>query len=367
MARQLRKKVTDLLKGDDGKDKDAIREAMDEAAEDADIPEQVAVPHQVSGEADRVATVAGALEQGVMDADAAKANIDSYFDPEFFTPEYEGSEDFEIPRDQRRNEAMARAAGETTSWTQPGDPWTYTEYIDAAGNVYFVTENKARGVSAEVRPGDPAFDAIAATKPGADAGPGSPPLGSDPASGDGLAVEPSPHDDIEFKGTAADVVDASAEGPEVLPTFDAGTTVIRSDMARVPGQDALERQQRVEAATPQAGKAARAAQKGLQAARAVNVPGAALGAAAGGALRDAALDTPPGSAVDAGMENARAVNAPGAALGAAAGKALRGEEPPTEGETIIAEFERAHGRKPANMAELKAYLRTGELQGESAV
>lgn len=418
----MRKKIGALLKPKP-EEPDPVREAMDKAADDADIPEQVAMPQKgadgaASGKAQRAATVYGAAEKGVMDADAAKANVESYFDPEFFTPEYEGSEDFEIPRDQRRNEAMARAGGEAETWQPAGDPWSYTRYIDAAGNPYIVTENKARGVSAEARPGDGFYEAIMATKDG-----GAPPppaaAGAEPG-----AVEPA-------------VAEGPELGPEEAPAGEAlrrsalrRSALVRSALVRSASAQAEEGaaeeidEQRVlenlEPARPYASpdaalragipasdaRAARAAgapavddrplldERGVPQ-RLPNVPAAVAGRAVAGDRPAVRAATPESLIGDPALQAAVEEHAEGGAaaepfLGRQHGvpqrlpnvpashavRSLSGdsatprssaaarETAAATGQTVVAEFEKAHGRPPRDMNELMRYFRTGQVQGE---
>jgi len=208
-------------------------------------------------------------------------------------------------------------------------------------------------VSAEARPGDGFYEAIMATKDG-----GAPPppaaAGAEPG-----AVEPAvaegpelgPEDGIDLKGTPGDAFRHPRDGGEDVefqnltqeqqeniatgPTFDAGTTVIRSDLARVPGQDALEFQQR---------KAEGDARRLI---------GDAGGPGVGGGVSEG-----PDRGGQGAVERA-AEGREGAARTEAAQATVK-----AAGQTAVAEFEKAHGRLPRDMNELMRYFRTGQVQGE---
>ena len=169
-VRGVRARIDDLLAK--RTEDDSIREALDAAAEDSNIPDQVPVdvpPPAVGGldpaEGQRLTDAAAA---GVMTPEDARARADSYIDPEVFNDDAS----FQAPPRELRQEAIRRSMGSADRWSPPGDPWTYELHTDSKGAQYILAEKD--GKVARVNPGDMnakgvnMFDAIMGSKEGAE-------------------------------------------------------------------------------------------------------------------------------------------------------------------------------------------------------
>lgn len=234
----VRQKIADILSPPED---DSIQEALDQAAEDSGIPEQVNVPPAQKGGVtpDRAATVAGAVEQGAMDEAQAAERLGSYIDPALF------EEDPGMGRDAYLQEVAGRASGQTTSWSPKGDPYTYELHTGPEGQ-YILATHPDKGTF-RVAPGDrnpvtgvDMFEAILATQGGDGGGEAKPPTKDAMREAKGAEPEPpvegpAPPPPAEGLVEGAAPIEGPVEGP-APPSFYNTKNVVVDIPERTKGQ-----------------------------------------------------------------------------------------------------------------------------------